>query len=470
MKLGFATIAEHFRLRGRARQELSPQEQRTQRLHRVFRGLIVALTLVALAAVWAAWPDGRLAAVGLAQRAKWRALRSVGLEPARAEIDAFWHARRARREVRTRERFRSVFVQLGPESQAFFRAAGMGPDDAVVRWGNYDMTLVMSGEVFARVDSGRLYHLRPAVRSIWVRQEGVFSMDLCVFQFPDTPEVRRLAAPAGATIIPEKVQTTNSWGCRGGEPDMDAPVRGLVLGDSFMQGYLVGDDETPPEQLRKHLHAELGTRVTILNTGTLGYCPEHYYYTLREFAERFRPQFVVVGLYLNDFGEDMDVLSGKGDWSEEQHWLELIIQHCRALGIRCMIAPVPCESQLMGVRNQGYYPGQVSNIANVSGRWFCDPTDAFIDEDLKVRTPWNPSGPLKNGRCHLYNGDLGDGHLSPAGAALWGKVVAHRLALLLAGGPETPGATDSVRKIRSDEDKMVGVFAPTRNSDQFDRK
>ncbi len=237
-------------------------------------------------------------------------------------------------------------------------------------------------------------------------------------------------------MIPGRSQSTNSWGCRGGEPDLDAPVRGIVLGDSFMQGYLVNDEDAPPEQLRKHLQDELKTEVGILNTGTLGYCPEHYYYTLKEFADRFRPRFVVLGLYANDFGEDADVLRGAGDWTEEKHWLDLIVQHCRARGIACLFAPVPCEGQLVGVRNQGHYPGQVSNLASVGGRWFCDPTDAFIDEDLKFRPSWNPRGKLLNGRCHLYNGDRGDGHLSPAGAALWGKVVAHRLALLIAAAPE----------------------------------
>src|SRR5262249_4333618 len=143
----------------------------------------------------------------------------------------------------------------------------------------------------------------------------------CVNLFPDTPEVRRLAADAGADIIPGRSQTTNSWGFRGGEPDPSAPVRGIVLGDSFMQGFMVGDDDTPPEQLRRFLAAEMGVNVSVLNTGTLGYCPEHYYYTLVECAKRFPPQFVVVGLYSNDFGEDGDVLYGKGDWEEEKYWL-----------------------------------------------------------------------------------------------------------------------------------------------------
>jgi len=407
-----------------------------QRLDRLFRGLIVAVTVVAVAGIWAAWPTGRSNALRLAQRTKFNVLRWFRLEPARSEIDAYWRDRRDRREASTRARFGAKFAELDPGTQAFFRAAGMGPDQAEIRWGNYDMTLVMSGQVFTRVDSGRQYQLRPGMRSIWFRKTGVFGMSNCVLQFPDTPEVRRLAGLAGAELVPGVIQTTNSWGCRGPEPDMDAPIRGLVLGDSFMQGYLVGDDETPPERLRQSLRVEIGAEVAILNTGTLGYCPEHYYYTLREFADRFRPRFVVVGLYSNDFGEDADVLHGDGDWIEERHWLELIMQHCRGRGILCLFAPVPCEGQLAGPRSQGNYPGQVANITGASGRLFCDSTDAFIDEDLKVRPPGVPT---PNGRSPLYNARLTDGHLSPTGAAVWGKTVARRLALLIGKEPGKRG-------------------------------
>jgi hypothetical protein len=398
--------------------------------------LILAVMGLVVAASWIAWPAGWSTAFGLMQRAKWGALRSLGFEPDRSEIDAYWRDRRDRREVRTRERYKTICEGMAPEKQAFLRAAGMGPDQAVVRWGNYDMTLVMSGEVFASVNSGRVYQLRPCVRSLWMRQIQTFGMDLCVFQLPDTPEVRRLAGPAGAEVIPGFFQTTNSWGCRGPEPDGNAPVRGLVLGDSFMQGYLVGDEQTAPEQLRRFLRDELGKEVSILNTGTLGYCPEHYYYTLKEYIGRFRPRFVVVGLYSNDFGEDGDVLSGRADWREAEHWLNLIVRLCRSHGALCLFAPVPCEIQLIATRNQGHWPGGAANLTGASGRNFCDPTEAFIEEDLKFRPPWNARGIVRGGRSHLYNADLGDGHLSPAGTALWGKVVARRLAQLIAKEPE----------------------------------
>ena len=47
------------------------------------------------------------------------------------------------------------------------------------------------------------------------------------------------------------------------------------------------------------------TKVSILNTGHLGYSPEQYYYSLVEYADRFRPHFVVVSVFSNDFAGDM---------------------------------------------------------------------------------------------------------------------------------------------------------------------
>ena len=75
--------------------------------------------------------------------------------------------------------------------------------------------------------------------------------------------------------------------------------------------------------------------VEILNTGHLGYSPEQYYYTLLEYAQRFPPQFVVVSLFANDFGGDVqEVLEGKGDWEEGCYWLGEIRQYCSQAGYR----------------------------------------------------------------------------------------------------------------------------------------
>ena len=79
----------------------------------------------------------------------------------------------------------------------------------------------------------------------------------------------------------------------------------------------------------------------MLNTGHLGYSPEQEYYTLREYADRFQPQFVVLSLFANDFGDLFEVLEGKGDWEERKYWLGEITQFCRTRQILCLVVPAP---------------------------------------------------------------------------------------------------------------------------------
>ena len=79
------------------------------------------------------------------------------------------------------------------------------------------------------------------------------------FWCPTRPRSAIRRGCAGGVVVPESVQTTNSWGCRGPEPDLTAPVRVLVLGDSMMQGALVGDQDTPPARLEGYLARALDT-------------------------------------------------------------------------------------------------------------------------------------------------------------------------------------------------------------------
>jgi hypothetical protein len=80
-----------------------------------------------------------------------------------------------------------------------------------------------------------------------------------------------------------------------------------------MHGMFIGNDDTPPECLWRDLEKRCQTKVSILNTGHLGYSPEQYYYTLIGFAERFAPHFAIVSICENDFGNPFEVLNGQGD-------------------------------------------------------------------------------------------------------------------------------------------------------------
>ena len=45
----------------------------------------------------------------------------------------------------------------------------MDPDHVLLRWGNFDKTVMLPSTVFEPDDSGRSYRFRPGVRSIWIR-------------------------------------------------------------------------------------------------------------------------------------------------------------------------------------------------------------------------------------------------------------------------------------------------------------
>ncbi len=156
-----------------------------------------------------------------------------------------------------------------------------------------------------------------------------------------------------------------------------------------MQGMFIGDDHTPPECLRRYLEGRLKTKVSVLNTGHLGYSPEQYYYSLLAYAERFRPDFVVVSLCPNDFGDIWDVLKGQGDWEEAKYWLDKITSFCRTRELPHLFVPVPVEPQMLGRRRAGFYPGTISNILEVNSLMMFDPTDDFINAHSSWSSPGN---------------------------------------------------------------------------------
>jgi hypothetical protein len=197
-----------------------------------------------------------------------------------------------------------------------------------------------------------------------------------------------------------------------------------------MQGLFVGDDQTPVECLKRFISHQLKTETEILNTGHLGYSPEQEFYTLLEYVDRIRPQFIVLSLFANDFGDLFEVLEGKGDWVEGSYWLDQIVQFCRTRQLICLVVPAPWVNQVEGTRKSGNYPGKVSNILTAVGMNYLDPIEEFTDEYLRQITSrlreGKPTSPNP-----LFNGQLGDGHFSPLGCELWARAVGARLILLI---------------------------------------
>jgi hypothetical protein len=420
-----------------ATQRIFPFRERMERLDRAFRLAIVVVTALGILGLVGRSPAVRSMAKTLARKSKWAILEAMGLEADRPEIDADWRQKRELGVDRTRAAFRRLFPTIKPGMQSLMRAAGMSPDEALVRWGNYDRTLMLSSKVFLPDDHGRSYRLRPNMGSFWLREVTLPEAPGGLFLVPDTPEVRRAVQDTGSIIVPESRQTTNSWGCRGPEPDLGAPVRVLVLGDSFMQGMFIGDDDTPPACLGRYLQGAWGLPVSVLNTGHLGYSPEQYYDTLVEYADRFRPQFVVVSVFANDFGDTYATLKGDGDWKEGEYWLGEIRHFCLGRNLRCIVSVVPLESQVTGRRESDFYPSRVARISQVSSLRFVNPTDDFVNEHLRQVQEAERLGPRRTW-SPLYNGQIGDGHFSAKGAEVWARAVGSRLTLLWPPPPPTP--------------------------------
>ncbi len=349
----------------------------------------------------------------------------------RSAIDEKWRRFREFGIELTRARVERLYAKATPAHQRLMRYAGMAPDDLLIRWANFDQTLVLSPAVFEADQKGRAYRLRPSTHSIWLKN---VPFETGVPAFLLVPDGTGLAdATAGTTAKPMESsrQTTNSWGLRGGEPDCQAPVRGIVLGDSFMQGILIGDQESPPACLERALAAMLKTKVSILNAGVMGYSPEQYYYSLIAFADRFKPRFVIVSVFLNDFGGILDVGDrGKGDWREGKYWLEKIVNYCRERRWLYLIVPAPYGPLLLKKRNSGHYPGTLANILNIDSLMYLYPIEDFANAHLKLRNEAARAGGELSG-SPLFNGAIGDGHFSAAGSEVWAKAVGERLALFL---------------------------------------
>ena len=413
-----------------ARQGQFPFRERGERLDRLFRRGIVATTLLALAGLVGLTTTGR----DLIRRAGSGAPRAVGaalgIPPGRDAIDADWASRRRRDVASASATFRRVYDESSPAVQKLLRFAGMGRESALLRWGNYDKVLVLPASVFDPDDTGRSYRLRPGLRSVWLRGVNLTHGMNGFFLVPDTEDLPTILKGTGASIVPGTTQTTNSWGCRGPEPDPSAPIRGLILGDSNMQGYFVGDDETPPACLARELERRLGARVSLLNTGHLGYSLEQYYYSLAEYADRLRPTFVVVALCVNDFGDFADVVAGRADWDDARYWLDRIDAFCRTRGILCITSPVPYDSQVTALRLEGGYPGRINDVIRSGSLFYCFPIEDLVDEFVRLRVEARRSGRTLSSNP-LYNLHLDDHHFSPRGAEVWGRALGRRVAGML---------------------------------------
>lgn len=414
-----------------SRQRVFPYVERSERLHRWFKRAIATLTVLGAVGLLAGTGVGRYACRRVALAAKAKATRLIGLPVDRTLVDEQWRIERGQNVARVKSAYHEIYGRIKPQMRRVVEFAGLGPDEAVIRWGGYNQTMVLPSKAFETDDSGRSYRMRPCTRSVWLKAIDLpDSRVRGFFLMPDSPELPGLIQGTGAYIVPGSSQTTNTWGCRGPEPDVSAPLRGLILGDSNMQGLLVGDDDTPPECLRRELESRVKARVSLLNTGHLGYAPEQIYYTLLEYGPRFRPNFVVFSFCSNDYGNAFDRVPNGADIEEGGYWTTQILDYCVRSNLLCVVTPIPNEGQMVSLRFEGRYPGRICDILGVNSLRYCNPIEDFADEHLRILLERQRQG-TRPSESPLFNGRHRDGHMSAIGAAVWGKALGRRLGTLL---------------------------------------
>jgi hypothetical protein len=115
----------------------------------------------------------------------------------------------------------------------------------------------------------------------------------------------------------------NSHGLRGADRDPAAPpgtLRVLALGDSFVEGYTVPEDQTVTHVLEGRLRAR-GCPAEVLNAGHAAYSTDQEYLFYRDEGVQYSPQVVLVFFYYNDilsntianyFGSPKPLLEAQG--------------------------------------------------------------------------------------------------------------------------------------------------------------
>ena len=83
-------------------------------------------------------------------------MRAIGLPPDRAEIDADWQRKRQFDIEQSRRTLEGTFAKYPPAMQRVLHFAGLDPEHALVRWGNFDRTVLLPSTVFEAEQFGSI--------------------------------------------------------------------------------------------------------------------------------------------------------------------------------------------------------------------------------------------------------------------------------------------------------------------------
>ena len=97
------------------------------------------------------------------------------------------------------------------------------------------------------------------------------------------------------------------------------------------------------------------------------------------------PQFVVLSLFANDFGDIYEVIAGKGDWDEGKYWLgEISAVSAGSGGSCCSRSRLRTKTRSTTADSPAIYPGAISNIMETTGMYYLDPIEDFVNEHLAL--------------------------------------------------------------------------------------
>ncbi len=149
---------------------------------------------------------------------------------------------------------------------------------------------------------------------------------------------------------------TNEYGFRGPEIAMAKPkgeFRILFLGDSIVQGGLVNEDQAVGARLQTLWQAQAGHEKTlVINGGVSSYDANDYLALYKNKGYKFDPDFVVVGLFLNDnfryiAREKFAAVAHAPHWWERSVLLRTIVNTASEPQARSFDPPTVENHQLM---------------------------------------------------------------------------------------------------------------------------
>jgi peptidoglycan/LPS O-acetylase OafA/YrhL len=103
--------------------------------------------------------------------------------------------------------------------------------------------------------------------------------------------------------------TANSLGFPGPEYTEQKPpgtFRILVTGDAFTSAEGVDTDLSWPRLLEQRLAESRGVHPQVLNFAITGYGPNQYLAVVKEFAPRYHPDLILIGLFVNDYADVLE--------------------------------------------------------------------------------------------------------------------------------------------------------------------